>query len=452
MRPFLFPDRNQTTLMPPAIEDWLPEKHLARFVVEICDQLDLTNIYKKYGHTGSKPYDPHMMMALTFYGYINGIFSSRKLEAATYDSVAFRFITGNLHPDHSSIASFRTRFLPLIDQCFVQILLIGQQMGLVKMGNVYIDGTKVKANASKHKAMSYEYMDKVEKQLMEEVQKLLDMAEKTDREEEPEVDLPEELVRRNTRLAKIRKGKRVVEERAKKRYEDEKEAYDAKMAERKRKEKERGRKLGGKKPKPPEPGPKPKDQYNFTDGDSRIMKTKGGFDQCFNAQATVNEDMVILGGHANNSPNDIHELIPALEDVPEELGKVDNAGADTGYCSRPNIEACEARGTEPFLPTARQPHNRSLEERLAMEREPDEIPPRKEDEDVLRHMDRKLKSKQGRGIYRLRKMTVEPVFGIIKEVMGFRRFSLRGEAAIDGEWGLLCSAYNLKRFFKMLNA
>ncbi len=438
--------------MPPSIDEWLPNHHMARFVVEICDQLDLNDIYQQYGHTGSKPYDPRMMLALLFFGYATGTFSSRKLEAATYDSVAFRYISGDLHPDHDSIASFRKRFLPQIQQCFSEILLIGQQMGLVKMGNVFIDGTKIQANASKHKAMSYAHMDKLEKQLKDEVKKLIAMAEKTDKEEEPEVSIPEEISRREIRLAKIRLAKKVLEERAERRYQEEKEAHDAKMADRKRKEEERGRKLGGKKPKPPEPGPRPKDQYNFTDGDSRVMKTKNGFDQCYNAQASVNEDMVILGEHANNHPNDMQELMPSLNDIPDELGKVDGVGADAGYCSRGNIEKCEAQGTEPYLPTARQPHNRALEERLAMGKGPNQIPPREKDEDVLRHMDRKLKSKQGQAIYRLRKMTVEPVFGIIKEVMGFRRFSLRGKAAVNGEWALVCLAYNLKRFFRLASA
>ena len=438
--------------MPASIDEWLPNHHMARFVVEICDQLDLDEIYQQYGHTGSKPYDPRLMVALLFFGYATGVFSSRKLEAATYDSVAFRYITGDLHPDHDSIASFRKRFLPQIQQCFSKILLIGHQMGLVKMGHVFIDGTKIQANASKHKAMSYEHMDKVEKRLKDEVKKLLAMAERTDREEEPEVDIPEEISRRESRLAKIRHAKKVLEERAERRFEEEKKAHDAKVTERERKEKERGRKLGGNKPKAPEPGPRPKDQYNFTDGDSRIMKTKNGWDQCFNAQATVNEDMVILGEHANNNPTDMHELMPALKDVPEELGKVDGVAADAGYCSLSNIEACEAEGTEPYLPTARQPHNRALEERLAMEKEPYQVPPREKDENALRHMDRKLKSKQGQEIYRLRKMTVEPVFGIIKEVMGFRRFSLRGKGAVNGEWALVCLAYNLKRFFRLANA
>lgn len=449
MKHFRCPNRTQSTFLPPSIDEWLPEKHMARFIVDICDQLDLTDIYEQYSCNGASAYDPHMMVALLFYGYSTGVFSSRKLEIATFDSVAFRYITGDLHPDHDSIAFFRKRFMSQLQQCFKQILLIGQQMGLVKMGNVYIDGTKIQANASKHKAMSYQYMDKLEKQMNDEVKKLLAMAEKTDQNEEPQVDIPEEIIRRESRLLKIRHAKKVLEERAQKRYEEAKETYDAKMAERKRNEKERGKKPGGKKPKPPKPGPLPKDQYNFTDGESRIMKTKNGFDQCYNAQAAVNEDMVILGEHANNNPNDMHELIPALEDIPEELGEVDGVGADAGYCSRNNIEECETKGYEPYLPTSRQTHNQPLEELLNTENKPNQIPTRKKDEDILRHMDRKLKSKQGKAVYRLRKMTVEPVFGIIKEIMGFRRFSLRGESAINGEWALVCGAYNLKRFFKM---
>lgn len=452
MKPFIVPDRKQVTLMPPSIDEWLPENHMARFVVEVCEQLDLSAIESLYGHTGSRAYDPRMMLALLFYGYATGVFSSRKLEVATYDSVAFRFVTGDLHPDHDSIATFRRRFLPYIKGLFVQILLIGKEMGFVKMGNVFIDGTKVKANASKHKAMSYGHMKKLEKQLQEEVNRLMAMAEETDTTEKPEIDIPQEIQRREKRLEKIRAGIRVVEERARQRYEEEKAAHDEKMAIRAKKEKQRGRKFGGKKPAPPEEGPRSKDQYNFTDAESRIMKDKSNFDQCYNAQAAVTEDMVIVGGHANNNPNDNREFLPTIDDIPKEIGETVGAGADAGYYSETNVLGSEARNIDPYIATGRQSHNRALEDRLKMVTAPAE-PPLREENDCLRsHMINKLKSQKGQALYRLRKMTVEPVFGIIKEVIGFRRFSLRGMEKIDGEWTMVCASYNLKRFFRMKNA
>lgn len=458
MRKFIVADRDQISLMPPSIEEWLPENHLARFVVEVVGLLDLSSIKDSYGKTGGVAYAPEMMLGLLFYGYATGVFSSRKLEKASYDSVAFRFICGNHHPDHDSIANFRKRFLDALKKLFVQILIFGKELGFVKIGNVNIDGTKVKANASKHHAMSYDRIKKLEVQLQEEVHKLLELAESTD-EEKPDLDIPEEIQRRETRLEKLKEAKKVIEQRAAERYNDEKKAYDEKVEQRKKKEERTGKKARGREPKAPKEGPLPKDQYNFTDPQSRIMKTGNGFDQCYNAQAAVSDEMLIVGTYVNAHCNDKKEFIPSLESIDESLGDIDTATADNGYYSESNIEQTEGktiqgRKIDPYIAAGGEKHNQWLNDILKSEKEnkpgvPDQTTVEKEPISVREKMRRKLKTKKGKEIYRKRKMTVEPVFGIIKEIMGFRRFSLRGEENINGEWSLVCSAYNLKRMFNL---
>lgn len=362
MAKFIGSDRNQQTLMPYDIEDWLPENHLARFIVEIVSMLDFKQIYRQYKGVGSTAYDPRMLLSLLFYGYSTGVFSSRKIENCTYDSVAFRFIAGNHHPDHDTISTFRKRFLPEIKTWFKEILLIGKEMKLVKLGNIYIDGTKVQANASRHKAMSYEYIQKLEKQLEEEIEKLLGLAKaKDESEKDLALDIPEEIGLRKKRLEKIKEAKKVIEQRASKRYEKEKEEYDAKVKQREDKEKESGKKPRGKAPKAPTDQPNDKDQYNFTDPESRIMKTSKGFDQCFNGQAAVNDDMIIVGAYSNAHGNDKQEFIPTIESVPAELStEISTAVADTGYFSEKNIADCKQKNIEPIISTAREKHNSFL--------------------------------------------------------------------------------------------
>lgn len=445
MREFIRADRRQYSLLPPSIEEWLPKNHLARFVVEICDQLDLSKLYAQYGTSGSPAYDPKMLLGLLFYGYSTGVFSSRKIEAATYDSVAFRYISGNHHPDHDTIATFRQRFLGEIEGFFVEILVIAHSMGFVKVGKVNIDGTKVQANASKHSAMSYEYIERLEEQFTQEISRLMELAREADTQEEQELDIPKEIERREDRLAKIRGAKAVLEARARERYEREKAEYEAKMKAREEKEKETGKSVRGKQPQPPEEGPKPKDQFNFTDPESRIMKTADGFEQCYNAQAAVTEEMFIVGAYANAHCNDKEELLPVLDSIPESLGKIETAAADTGYFSEDNVKGTIKRKIDPYIAVGRQSHNQWLDQHFAQQ---EQSPPDPAASPTAQ-MSQKLKTEKGREVYRLRKMTVEPVFGIIKEIMGFRRFSLRGEQAVHGEWLLVCSAFNLKRLFKL---
>lgn len=438
-------DRKTPFLFPPSIEDWLPEDHLARFVVDIVEQLDLRCLNESYAGRGSKPHNPSMLVALLFYGYAVGIFSSRKLERSTYDSVAFRYIAANQHPDHDTIANFRKRFLKELSQFFVQILLVAHQMGVLKLGSVSLDGSKVKANASKHKALSYEHACKLEAQIKSEVDQLLQRAEAADVADIPDgLDIPAELERREERLAAIQAAKAEIERRAAERYEREKAAYEKKVAQRGQKEQETGKKPRGKQPKPPTPGPIGKDQVNLTDPDSRIMPTSsGGFEQAFNVQAGVDTaTKMIVTAHVTQEPNDKQQLMPVVKDLgglPKELGTATDLIADSGYFSETNIQACEKEAITPYIAVDREQHNQALEDRF---REPAAVP---EDADPVTRMKHRLKTLAGKAHYALRKVTSEPVFGIIKAVMGFRSFHMRGYEGAQGEWNLVCMAWNIKR-------
>jgi transposase len=437
--------------MPPRIRDWLPEDHPAQFVVEIVDQLDIGVIERQYARRGGPAYSPRILLALLFYGYSDGIFSSRKLEKATRDRIDYRFIACDRQPDHDTINEFRKRFLKDLQPLFTQILLLAREAGALKLGNVAVDGTKVKANASKHCAVSYRRAGELEKLLEAEVAALLAKAAEAEHDatplEDEGVHLPAELDRREKRLEKIKQAKAAIEERARERYEREKADCEAKLAERKRKEEESGRKPRGHDPKPPDATPRDKDQYNFTDPESRIMKesSSGGFAQAYNAQAAVDtETMLIVGQSVSNHTNDHRELVPTLDAITEEVGKPESVVADAGYSSQDNVERCEERGIDPYLAPGRMPHHRPLEERLDELRgiEPPNLPPDATAQEKMRH---KLRTLKGRARYRLRKMTVEPVFGIVKEVLGFRRFLLRGLEKVRGEWTLVCIGFNLKR-------
>jgi len=442
-----FIDYDQSTLylLPPSLQDWLPEDHLARFVVEIVDQLDLNSLKAAYSGRGSQPYNPEMLLALLFYGYATGVFSSRKLERSTYDSVAFRFIAANTHPDHDTIAVFRKRFLSQLKPLFVQILLIAGQAGVLKLGTVSLDGTKVKANASKHKALSYAHACKLEEQLKAEVAELLRQAEAADHADLPDgMSIPEELSRRTGRLKAIADAKAEIERRAAERFAQEQEAYEKKQAERAEKEQQTGKKSRGREPEPPEPGVQGKDQVNLTDGESRIMKKSGGgFEQAYNAQAGVDvESMMIVASHVTQQTNDKREVEPAIENLaalPEELGTVDALITDNGFYSEANVGVCEKNKITPYLAFGRDQHNQPLLDRF---REPLPPPP---DADAVTRMKHRLRTQAGKKVYAKRKSTVEPVFGIVKAVMGFRQFLLRGFEAVQGEWDLVCIAWNLKR-------
>jgi len=441
---FVSVDRDTPYLLPPSVQEWLPENHLARFVVEIVERLDLGELTTAYRGRGSDAFHPAMMVALLFYGYATGVFSSRKLERETYDSVAVRYVAANRHPDHDTIANFRKRFLKELSAVFVQVLSVAQQLGVLKVGKVSLDGTKVHANASKHSALSWEYANKIEAQLQAEVEQLLRLAEDADGAEVPDgLSVPDELQRREERLAAIAQAKAQIEARAAERYARERAAYEQKMAARQAQEERTGRKPGGSPPAAPEPGPQPKDQVNLTDADSRIMPTADGFEQAYNAQAAVDTaTMLIVAQHVSQHPNDKQEVEPALENldaVAAVVGKAAALIADNGYFSTANVDTCHAHEVEPYLAAGREAHYPPLAERLT---EPAFVA---KDANAVDRMKHRLRTPEGREVYATRKCTVEPTFGIIKSVLGFRQFLLRGLQAVRHEWTLVCIGWNLKR-------
>ena len=443
-------DRATRFLLPPSLDEWLPEQHLARFVVEVIDGLDLSAMVTSYRGSGSAGYHPALLLGLLVYGYATGVFSSRKLERATYDSVAFRFIAANDHPDHDTIATFRRRFLKEIEALFVRVLEVAREMGLLKLGTVALDGTKIHANASRHSALSYEHATKIETQLKAEVAELLARAETADQSEVAldGMSIPEELARREARLAKIGEAKAKIEARAKDRFAQEMAEHRAKLAAREAKAAATGKKPGGRPPAPPVAGPQPKDQINLTDEDSRIMPVAGGgFEQCYNAQAVVAADsLLVIAPDVVQAPNDKQQMAPMLEKIdalPEGLGAVETLLADNGYFSEVNVAQCTAAAVEPLIAVGREPHHPSWRERFAAP------PPEPENPTAVERMAWRLRTPQGKKLYGLRKQTPEPVFGIIKSVMGFRQFLLRGLDKVRGEWSLVTMAWNFKRMFAL---
>jgi transposase len=442
-------DRETGFLLPPSINEWLPEKHLARFVAEVVDGLELSAMVGSYRGSGSASYHPALLLGLLVYGYATGVFSSRKLERATYDSVAFRFIAANEHPDHDTIATFRRRFLKDIEGLFVRVLELAREMGMLKMGTIALDGTKLHANASRHSALSYEHAGKIEAQLQAEVADLMARAEAADATDIVDgMSIPEELAHREDRLAKLAEARAKLEARAKERFEREAAEHRAKLAAREAKAAATGKKPGGKPPKPPVEGPQPMDQINLTDEDSRIMPVAGGgFEQCYNAQAVVAaESLLVLATEVIQAPNDKQQIEPMLGKIgalPEQLGKPETLLADTGYFSAANVTACVAANIAPLIATGRQPHHQSLHERFA------DAPPVPENPTPVEAMSHRLLTPAGKKLYGLRKQTPEPVFGIIKSVMGFRQFLLRGLDNVRGEWSLVTMAWNIKRMFAL---
>ena len=433
------------------LRDCLPPDHLARFIVELIAKLDLSRFYAQYGSRGGEPYAPEILLGLLLYGYATSVISSRKIETATYESIPFRFIAGGLHPDHDTIAQFRKTFLPEIEELFVQVLVMAQEAGVLNLENVSLDGSKIHADASKSKAVSYKRLLEIKSQLSTEVKELFALLKQTDPNELPEgLNIAEEIAFRQARLVNLAQAKAVIEARAEERYRAEKAEYEAKMREREEKTKETGRKPRGRKPQPPTPGPRDKDQYNFTDPESRIMKnsTDDGFDQHYNVQLAVDQaSYLVVANTLSNHPNDYAEAIPTLDAIPDQVGKPKAAALDNGYFSESNIKEIEAREIEPYIATGREPHHKSWRAWFA------ELPaPPSEDASPTVKMAYKLQTEIGTAIYSLRKSTVEPVIGIIKEILGFRQFSLRGLAVVAGEWCLVCLAFNLKRLHVLLGS
>ncbi len=423
----------------------MPNDHLAVFVVDLMAQLDLTALYDRYSPKGGRAYDPNMLLGLLFYAYSTGMFSSRRLERATYEQIPFRYLAGNLHPDHDTLANFRRTFLSQIEDLFVQVLLLAHTAGVLKLGNLSLDGTKIHADASKSQAVSYKRLLELQVQLHTDVAELLSRAEAGDRPDG--LVIADEIELRQSRLARLHQAKLVLEQRAGERYEVEQAEYELKLSERAAKVRKRGRKLGGRPPKPPASGPRDGDQYNFTDPQSRIMKnsTNKGFGQNYNAQLAVDQNSLLIVGYSlSNHPNDQGEIEPTLACIPQELGPVAAVALDNGYFSAANVALLTGRGIEAYIATGRYPDHQSW--RSYFEQAPS-MPGEEESPKVK--MAYKLQTALGRAVYKLRKCTVEPVIGVIKEALGFRQFSLRGANLVCGEWSLICLAFNVKRLHKL---
>ncbi|MGK2953348.1 MAG: IS1182 family transposase [Thiobacillus sp.] len=444
MSRFIAVDRDTAYLLPPSVDEWLPQDHLARFVVEVVEQLDLSELTRQYAGRGSAAYHPAVLLGMLIYGYATGVHSSRKIERACHDSVAFRFIAANTQPDHDSIATFRRRFLPQIEALFVQVLMLAREMKCLKLGSIALDGTKIAASASKHRALSWEHANKIEAQLRQEVQLLLKLAEDSDsRPVNDGLDVPAEIARREQRLAALAQAKAKIKERAAERHAVEQQAYESKCAQRQA-QREAGKKPRGKDPEPPSIEPKAGDQVNLTDEESRIMPSSGGgFGQSYNAQAAVDtRTMLVVTAHVTQATNDKREIAPVLDKVqalPAALGEVSSLLADTGYFSAANVSACVAQKVEPMLSMKRESHHMPVLQRFATDA------PAPETDDPVAAMAHRLGTQAGRALYGLRKQTVEPVFGIIKRVMGWRQMSMRGLDKARGEWSLVTMAWNIKR-------
>jgi len=452
MKNFRPVDRDTGFLMPPSVDEWLPERHLARFVVDVIASLDLRAMIGSYRGCGEASYHPAVLLGILVYGDATGVFSSRKLERASYDSVAFRFVAANQHPDHDTIAAFRRRFLKQIEELFVQVLMLAREMGVLTMGTIALDGTKIHANASRHSALSHEHAGKLEAQLQAEVAELMARAEAADQADLPDgMSIPDELARRQQRLAEIARARAIIEARAKERHAREQADYEAKMAARVAKAAATGKKPRGRPPEPPAEGPGPTEQVNLTDEESRIMPVPGGgFEQCYNAQAAVAAGcLLVVATNVVQATNDKQQVAPMLDRLgalPEDLGEVETLLADTGYFSEANVQACVAAQIEPLIAIGRQPHHPPLAERFAP------APPPPDNPTPVAAMAHRLKTPEGRKLYALRKHTPEPVFGIIKAALGFRQFLLRGLDNVRSEWNLMTMAYNVKRMFALAGA
>jgi transposase len=443
-RQFRTADYEATLQVQVRLEDCLAPDHPARFLVDLLGLIDFSAFRARFADRGGMPYDPKVLCGVLLFGYLRGVFSSRKLERATYEQLGFRYVAGNMHPDHDTLANFRKTFLAEITEVFVQVLLMAKASGLLLLEAVSNDGTKIHADASKSSAVSYGRLLELEHELRAEVGVLLAKAQEADGDKEV-ARLQDEAARREARLAQLVRARAVLEARAATRDAEEQAAYEAKLAAREAQQAASGKAPRGKGPQPPTPGPQAKDQFNFTDPESRIMKESksGGFEQSYNAQVAIDQgSMLIVGSLVADQPTDVQQLLPTLDAIPPVVGTPAAVASDAGFFSEPNIAGCSARGIDPFIATGREPHRWPLAEVLT----PQAATAGAEEHATPRaRMAAKLRLPEGRAIYRLRKCTVEPALGTIKDVLGFRQFSLRGLAQVTGEWILVCLAYNIKR-------
>jgi transposase len=445
-------NHDQLLLLPPDLDEWLPENHLARFISDVVDRLDTSAITEPYERElrGYPPYHPVMLLKVLIYAYCTGVFSSRKIAAACEDVVAFRWLSANQCPDFRTISDFRKRHLHVFKELFLQVLKIAQGAGMVKMGHVALDGTKIRANASKHKAMSYGRMKQEEQRLRQEIAELVREAERTDRRDGKLYgdargdELPEELARRQSRLAKIQEAMAALEAEAKAKAEAERaQADDDDDEKRDDDEGQSGdkKRRGSKGRRSVKAVPEDKAQRNFTDPESRIMPSKDGFVQAYNVQSVVDEAyQIIVAMEVTNSPNDAGVLRTLVEMAKQNTGRMPKKlSGDAGYYAQDDVEWLKERGIDPYIATGRQKHGEIPV--CPRGRIPKSYTPKQ-------RMARKLMTKRGRAIYAKRKVIIEPVYGHIKACMGFVRFSLRGLAKVRGEWSLVAMCHNLLKIFR----
>ena len=449
-------DYDTPLMLPPNLRDWVPAGHLAHFILDAVEEMDLRQVKVNDRGTGSEQYPPRMLLALLLYCYATGVFSSRRIEQASSDSVPVRMICGDTHPDHDTICTFRRENKALLQETFVRVLELAQALKFLQVGQitVAVDGTKVLANASKHAAVSYEHAGKTMEQLDWEVKELLAKAEQADSTPlEDGLTIPKEIQRRQERKAKLAAARAEIAARAQARAAAELAEYKAKLAERAA-QKEQGKKPRGPEPKEPSPETKPADQYNFTDPESRIMKAGSGqhFEQSYNAQAAVEVDSrLIVGERVSQAPNDKEQLAPTVAAIARPVESVATVLTDSGFYSEAAVVAVEQNaagqptGTTVYAALEKKEHHRTVSD---LEKKGEPIAPAVGAGmgEVMRH---RLQTAAGKAKYKLRQQTVEPVFGIIKSIMGFRQFLLRGREKVGLEWQLICVAYNLKRLHLM---
>lgn len=436
-------------LLPPDLRDWIPADDMVHFVIEAVEGMNLSRLRVNERGTGSQQYPPSMMLSLLVYSYANGIFGSRRIERATYRDVAMRYLTGDTHPDHDTICKFRRENFDMVANCFLGILLLAKEMGVLKVGTVSTDGTKMKANASKHRSVTYERAGELIVQLKQEIHELLQKAEDVDTTEREEgQQLPKEIARREALQARLEEARERLEKRAKKKAEDERADYKRKV---KARDKRKGRSKG-KRIQLPKEQPEPADQINLTDADSRLMRKnkRSSYEQSYNPQITVDAEgsQLILSCRASNNASDSHELAANVESIPATVGKPTAVLADSGYTCEEEVSQVEQQDVDVYMSTGAESKN--------MQRRHDFRPAhrRKMKDKVLKaqwllDMKAKLETDAGRALYARRKQTVEPVFGIMKNVMGFRQFNLRGLPKVDGEWLMVSLAYNVKRLWNL---
>jgi len=442
-------DRNTPMLLPPDLRDWIPMHHIVHFIIDAVDQLPPNIFQMNQRGTGDAQYPPRMMLALLIYCYATGRFSSRLIEESTWSDVIVRYICGgDLHPDHDTICTFRRKNKELFERAFIEVLHMAANTGkLKKVGTVSVDGTKVKANASKHSAVSYKRAGDQIELLRKEVEELMAKAEATDSTPlDDGLSIPEEMVRREDRIKSLEEARRIIEER----HAAARQSKYEKKLQKRQKQRDSGDTPKGPEPRPPKDStPEDKKQYNFTDPASRIMKAGAGthFEQAYNAQAAVEtESFLIVGEYVTDAPTDKNQLNPAVQCIQSEVIDPANILADAGYfCGDSVVEIEKDMGPTIYCAVEKTGHHRTVSD---LEKHPDpELPP--EDATMKEKMKQRLRTQEGRALYNLRKQTVEPVFGIIKEVIGFRRFSMRGLEKAATEWTLICLSYNLKKMFNL---